>query len=505
MSKKKEKIFDSKEYMQLAIDTMMLSKHEKRADGKVNPKVGAVLIKPDGIVETAYRGEIRLGDHAEYTLLDKMNWTEKLDGSILFATLEPCAPGSRKHPKLPCAERIVNARIKEVWVGIEDPDPNVDRKGIQYLKDNGINVHIFPPEFQKPIREANKEFLKQANLRAIEKKSNKEIILSGLENAIPALSIDDFSNEAIQYYIDKSKIGLKLNSSALWKHFENAGLVQKIKKRNNEILVPTGFGILLFGKNPREKFQQAVVKAKVKYGGNSSIPKDFEGPLVLIPVEIELWLEQVLHSEISRKKFERKTSTLFPIEPLREAIINALAHRDYDHDGAKTYIEIDDDKIVVKSAGLPVSPISIDDVKSFQASSLSRNPKITYIFNKMDLMEETEMGMETFREMNQKYNLPLPVFDYKAPYLSLTFSRSIEAVKKVSGIKALLELNNEELAGFEWVKSVGVVSKKEYAKHFGFDEKKAFRHLSKMKKLKLIKDNGESPKSHNYKYVFINK
>jgi len=232
----------------------------------------------------------------------------------------------------------------------------------------------------------------------------------------------------------------------------------------------------LFGKNPREKFQQAVVKAKVKYGSNSSIPKDFEGPLVLIPAELELWLEQVLHSEISREKFERKTSTLFPIEPLREAIINALAHRNYDHEGAKTYIEIEDDKIVVKSAGLPVSPISLDDVKSFQASSLSRDPKITYIFNKMDLMEETEMGMETFREMNQKYNLPLPVFDYKAPFLSLTFSRSIEEVKKVSGIKALQELNNEELAGFEWVKSVSVVSKKEYAKHFGFDEKKAFRH-----------------------------
>ena len=192
---------------------------------------------------------------------------------------------------------------------------------------------------------------------------------------------------------------------------------------------------MLFGKNPREMYQNAVVKAKVKYGSNPSIPADFEGPLVLIPRDIELWLEKVLHSEVSREKFERKTSSVFPIEPLREAIINALAHRDYDLSGAKTYIEIDDDKIVVKSAGLPVPPISLDDVKSFNAPSLSRNPKITYIFNKMDLMEEAEMGMETFREMNLKYNLPLPVFDYKAPYLTLTFSRTLEAVKKFAALK----------------------------------------------------------------------
>ena len=45
----------------------------------------------------------------------------KLDGSILFATLEPCAPDSRHAPKMSCTERIVLSRIKEVWVGIEDP------------------------------------------------------------------------------------------------------------------------------------------------------------------------------------------------------------------------------------------------------------------------------------------------------------------------------------------------------------------------------------------------
>lgn len=71
--------------------------------------------------------------HAEYTLLEPKNLHCKLDGAKMFATLEPCAPGSREPPKLASAERIVLARIKEVWIGIEDPDPRVDRKGIKYL------------------------------------------------------------------------------------------------------------------------------------------------------------------------------------------------------------------------------------------------------------------------------------------------------------------------------------------------------------------------------------
>lgn len=135
--------YDSRKLMELAIEVMRQSVQEPRKEGKANPKVGAVLWKPDGTVEKACRSELRRGDHAEFTLLERKNLGNRLDGSVLFTTLEPCAPGSRGHPKLSCAKRIVLARIKEVWVGVADPDPTVDRKGIKYLQDEGIAVHMF--------------------------------------------------------------------------------------------------------------------------------------------------------------------------------------------------------------------------------------------------------------------------------------------------------------------------------------------------------------------------
>ena len=105
--------------MQMAIDVMNKSVNEPRPDGKVPPKVGAVLLFPDGRIETAFRGELREGDHAEYTLIERKFPNENLEGSILFTTLEPCV--ERNSPKVPCCRRTTNARIKKVFVGIEDP------------------------------------------------------------------------------------------------------------------------------------------------------------------------------------------------------------------------------------------------------------------------------------------------------------------------------------------------------------------------------------------------
>ena len=133
--------FDPKVYMKMAVEVMKKSIPEKRRDGKISPKVGSVLVSPAGkYFITAARGELRDGDHAEYTLLERKHRDKDLTGYYLFATLEPCAPGARRHPKLGCAERIVNARIAKVWIGIEDPDPTVDRKGFKYLEDNNVDA-----------------------------------------------------------------------------------------------------------------------------------------------------------------------------------------------------------------------------------------------------------------------------------------------------------------------------------------------------------------------------
>lgn len=492
------KKIDIKKCMQLAIDAMKKSIPEPRNDGKASPKVGVVMVAEDGtVLGSSFRGEMRNGDHAEYTLLDRKFRDKDVTGCYLFATLEPCAPGSRKHPKLGCAERIVNARIKKVWVGIEDPDPTVDRKGIKYLQDSGIEVEMFDEEFQDIIYKENKEFIKQAKQRREEAKKPKVIQLTPLEKTIETTTIDEFSKEALELYISRANLKLQPDSPEFLSLLEEQQLIQHDAVAQK--YKPTGLGILLFGKNPRNRYPQAVLKVEARYGKEEPEIHDFSDALVLIPDKVEEWLKRVLSSKINRKEFARKTEYAYPIEVLREAIINALVHRDYDVQGAKCYLNIDNDKIVVKSPGLPVSPIKLEDFRQFKAPSLSRNPKLMAVFNAMHYAEERGIGMREMKALPEKHNLPLPEITYEDPFITISFPRTQNYFESLIGAEAFNQLNEEERNGLVFIHDKKEVTKAQYAKHFDFNDKKAQRHLLRFVELKLVKLTGKGPAS---KYVF---
>jgi len=480
---------NTRELMELAVEVMRQSVHEEREDDKKSPSVGAVIRKPDGTVQTACRGELRYGDHAEFTLLERKNRENKLDGSLLFTTLEPCAPGSRRHPKLGCAERIVLARIKEVWVGIEDPDPTVDRKGIKYLQDNGITVHMFDRDLQKGIEQENHDFLEQARKRAEEEKKPKQVTLSEFERAVHVANLGDFSPEVLDLYREKAGIEHVIGSE----YFNRRLLRQGLLNKDGDELLPTGFGILLFGKNPRDLFPQAGMQGTVHYVNGETEIKDFNEPIALIPYLVDNWLRKILPLTIDRSAIERKEKVAFPTEIMREAVINALVHRDYDIAGAKCQLIVTNDTILIKSPGYPVSPIKLEHLQSFSASSLSRNPELFYVLSQMKMVEERGLGMETWKSLPEKYNLPLPKYAFEDPYLVLTLYRSRIGVEHAVDKSILEALNEDEKEGWLYLTGKTEITKREYANHFGFDDRKAERHLKKFTELCLIERAGAGP------------
>lgn len=489
-----------KEYMKLAVEVMKKSISERKKKDP-SPYVGAVLVFPDGTVETAYRGEYREGEHAEYILLDKKNRNRELSGCWLFATLEPCAPGARNTPKISCSERIVNARISDVWFGIEDKNPKVDHGGIDYLLDHDVKVHQFAPEFHREIEEINKEFMKWANMKNDEEKAKKLKPQDHLNEKAAETNLDSLSGIALQKFLTESKRNFKPRSDEFLQELKEMELLEYDEK--SKTYLPTGNAILLFGKSPRNKFPQAAVKAKVFYGDSKSGVETFDDALVLIPDRVEEWLTKVLPASIDRSKFKAQQVPSFPVEVIREAIINAIAHRDYALDGAKVQIEVYPDRIVVISPGEPVPPITIEALMKFTANSYSRNKKLTFIFNEMDYMEESAVGMDTFRSLHEIYKLPLPIFEYNGINTVVTFPRTIKSVKEVSSNKAIGELTEAQFLGYEWLIIKGEASKREYSSHFDIGYKTAQRHLAKMRELGLIGDNGEDTNSPNYKYVVI--
>ncbi|MBE6080383.1 MAG: bifunctional diaminohydroxyphosphoribosylaminopyrimidine deaminase/5-amino-6-(5-phosphoribosylamino)uracil reductase RibD [Veillonella sp.] len=118
------------QYMQRAL---MLA---KRATGFThpNPMVGAVVVKNGEIIGEGYHQ--KAGEaHAEVHALKAAG--ENAKGATLYVTLEPCAHYGKTPP---CAKRVIEAGIKRVVVGLIDPNPLVAGKGIQMIRDAGIEV-----------------------------------------------------------------------------------------------------------------------------------------------------------------------------------------------------------------------------------------------------------------------------------------------------------------------------------------------------------------------------
>ena len=483
--------FDPRKMMEKAIEVMKLSINEPRADKKASPLVGAVLVKLDGTVDTAFRGELRHGDHAEYTLLERKHRDERLDGSFLFANLEPCAPGARKQPKLPCAERIVNARIAEVWVGIEDPDPTVDRQGIRYLEQHGVKVHLFDLDLQEQIREVNREFIAQASKRAAEAKGGKAAKpspLSQWDEALAGVELADLVPGALARYRQRTKIPDKTTSVGFNQRLERQGLLC----RQGSKLVPTGFGFLLFGKTPREVLHHAGLNATIEYPDSTHEIQNCDRPTILIPDLVEEWLRPKLPNVIDRNRMTRGERPALPFELVREAVINALVHRDYDLTGATCHLVVTADTVTVRSPGAPLPPVTVEQMQAFTAPMYNRNPKLQFAFGGTKLMEGRGLGMRTLGEAASKHGLPVPKYAFDGIYLNLTIYRHAQAAVAALKGEVLRALNEDEERSWEFLATRVSVTRKEYAEQMGFDSRKAQRHLKRLVELGLLRKVGAS-------------
>jgi pyrimidine deaminase RibD-like protein len=144
-----------RKFMERAVEEARKSRTE---DSRVHPKVGVVIVKDGKELAVAYRGELSQGDHAEFTAMEKKLADVEIAGATVYTTLEPCT--SRNHPKVPCAVRLNERKVKRVVIGMHDPNPKITGKGFQKLREANITVDVFPPDLMSKIEEMNREFIR---------------------------------------------------------------------------------------------------------------------------------------------------------------------------------------------------------------------------------------------------------------------------------------------------------------------------------------------------------
>ena len=117
-----------------------------------NPVVGAVLVKRGRVVGEGYHARIG-GAHAEINALRQAR--EKARGAALYLNLEPCTHYGRTPP---CVPQVIKAGVKRVVIGVEDPNPLVNGKGIEALRKAGLHVNV--GVLEKECRRLNEAFCK---------------------------------------------------------------------------------------------------------------------------------------------------------------------------------------------------------------------------------------------------------------------------------------------------------------------------------------------------------
>jgi diaminohydroxyphosphoribosylaminopyrimidine deaminase / 5-amino-6-(5-phosphoribosylamino)uracil reductase len=129
--------------------------------GKVspNPLVGAVIVRDGDVIGEGFHAELG-GFHAERAAIeDCRRRGEETAGATMYVTLEPCAHQGRQPP---CVEAILEAGIRRVVIGSEDPTEKASGRGPGILRDGGVEVAFAAGEEATTARLLNQPFRKHA-------------------------------------------------------------------------------------------------------------------------------------------------------------------------------------------------------------------------------------------------------------------------------------------------------------------------------------------------------
>lgn len=169
--------------------------------------------------------------------------------------------------------------------------------------------------------------------------------------------------------------------------------------------IPTVTGILFFGEAPQKFLPEARIICAFINGNDLSIPpddkKEITGTILQILEDTERFLKIYLKEKHQIKDFEPEITFEIPFESMREAVFNAIAHRDYTIN-APVRIIIFSDRIEVHSPGKLPNTVTIDSIK-VGGSHVLRNPSIYNILVKMGKVTDLGSGVRRIIKLIQEH------------------------------------------------------------------------------------------------------
>ena len=223
---------------------------------------------------------------------------------------------------------------------------------------------------------------------------------------------DDYNADKLAGFLSLSGVRAKAKD---WEFLKNLGLTSGNTLNNA--------GILFFARAPVQFHEQATITC-VAYDGKERVlvrnRKEYHEDLISnIDHAFQFVLQELKVQYKMAGKTQREEVYELPPDAIREAIVNAVSHRDYFEKGAHTVISVFNDRIEISNPGGLVPGL---DKTDFGKRSLRRNPVISSLLYRAGFVENLGTGINKIKYLFKAYGLDDPVFEFDT-FFTVIFKR----------------------------------------------------------------------------------
>jgi ATP-dependent DNA helicase RecG len=269
-------------------------------------------------------------------------------------------------------------------------------------------------------------------------------------------SLDEIDPETVRKFIRMASRNGRLKTAD--ENEDIKTILKKLKLIINGKL--TNAAIMLFGNDPQKYFINALVRVG-RFKDEITIIGDrrIEGNLFKQIEEAEEAIKNFINVryEITGEQLTRKNIWDYPLEAIREALLNAVIHRDYFKYNVQTQIKIFNDWTWFFNIGGLPEGITLEQLKTTHPS-VARNPLIVHIFYLAGLIEEYGSGIGRIMDSLKEANLPEPEFKEEFAGFSLYLRKDYYTEERLKE----MGLNDRQVKAVMYVKENGKITNKEY-------------------------------------------
>ncbi len=245
---------------------------------------------------------------------------------------------------------------------------------------------------------------------------------AGFESApVPTATLADLDRSQIERYVDRIAAAPDEDYVEI---LQSRGCVTPAEDGS---LVPTNAGILLFG-NPPQRFLRSAEIICVRYAGTNMsdefVRQDIGGTLAEQARQAEAFVVSNMRRGMQISGMMREERTEYPLAVVREAIVNAIAHRDYSIRGEGTRLLMYGDRMEIYSPGRLPGHVTLENLIN---ERYSRNEALVAVLSDLGYIERLGYGVDRMIATMEEAGLPPPIFAETAAGFRVTLFAATEA------------------------------------------------------------------------------